>query len=98
MYNFCDAHPTTKRELRQLIVSWLKPPEKMIVFEHNGEWFRAELGFRRGIHSHMIYRNLHTCEFLWWATEDDFPIKRSDTFEHLLNDVVDLFHGDYPVK
>lgn len=98
MYDFCDTHPITKRELRQLIVSWLEPPEKMIVLEHNGEWFRAEVGFRRGGQSHMIYRNLYTCEFLWWATEEEFPMKKSDTFEHLLNDVADMFYENYLVK
>ena len=96
MYDFYKNPPTTKRELREWLVSWLKPPIEPVVLEHNGEWFRVEVGFRRSGYSHTIYRSLNTGEYLWWVTQDgnmaEFPIKRSDTYEHLLNDIIDDYY------
>lgn len=96
MYDFYNNPPKTKRELREWLVSWLEPPIQPIVLEHNKETFRVESSFRRAFHTHTVVRSLNTGEYLWWVTEDgnmkDFPTKRFDTYQHVLNNIIDEYY------
>jgi hypothetical protein len=98
MYDFYANPPKTRDQIREYLTSWLEKVESP-PFEHKGEMFQQELGFRRAFHSHAVFRSVSTGEYVWWVCPDEevesmrtFPTKRFPSYEAMLEAVVEEYY------
>ena len=95
MTDFYQNPPNTKQDVRLYLTSWLAKVDDASPLEIGDEVFIQELGFRRAFHSHCVFRNISTDEYVWWVFEEfdltKFPKTRFATYESLLENVIDEY-------
>lgn len=71
--------PSTRNDVRQYIVSWIKP----VLRRHeriDNEWWVVEYGFNRGFHANTVFRQETTGEYAFHVCMDDNFKHRLDGF------------------
>lgn len=98
MYDFYNNPPTTKLEIHEYIVTWLKPTsDERIVIEN--ELWESIAGFRRAFCCHIVWLNKETVEYAFHVSDDttnfdttNFPnFGRYDSWQSLIEGVVDRY-------
>jgi len=101
VYDFYGNPPKTKQDIRDYLTSWLQNVrcDTLII---QGETFIQEKGFRRAFHTHCVFRNKLTNEYVWWVTEDFdinfFPKQRFLTYELMLENVINDYYIAWNLK
>lgn len=102
MTDFYGNPPKTKEDIRNYLTSWLKPIEGMTPLVIKNETFVQELGFRRAFHTHCVFRNISTNEYVWWVFElfdiELFPTTRYPTYESLLENLINYYYIAWKLK
>ena len=102
MYDFYNNPPQTKQDIREYLVSWLKPVDNNNMLVIRGERFVQEFGFRRAFNYHCVFRSKITGEYVWWVSENEdisnFPITRYRTYDSLIDAIVDDYYTRWNVQ
>lgn len=103
MYDFYQNPPKTKQDIKDYLTSWLENTPETCIIQVDDEKYIQELGFCRASHSHGVFRNVTTNEYIWCVSRNDYsdelselsntpPKKRFPNYESLLEYVVDDYY------
>ena len=96
-----DISPSLFFETKEKILSLLQSTNDPTEYEFSpGIVYKNVLGFKRGLHIHMIFRNIYTYEYVWaiinneLREENDFLIWFDyiyKTFDEMIDSMVEIY-------